>query len=255
MRFCGGDEDGSDVFVPPPATDPVASAGRHRVPWDQTIGRVPAVRKSLLVASALTLGACGSGGPGEASEANFEAVLDDHYAERPECVRVGKAADADGMIAQVLADDLNRDRDVSRLDALAAQGLLDVQDVAIERTDMLATEGETEKARRYVLTEEGRASLRPKEQASSFRRSASAFCYGRRDVTAITNFTEPAEAFGELSTSIGYEYEVTDVPAWARSEAVQAAFPEIAKQTSGTAFDTDDLVLTNAGWLHNRDAP
>lgn len=213
------------------------------------------MRKTILVATAVALCACGSGDTDEASEANFEAVLDDHYAEWRECVRVGKAADADGVIAEVQGDDLDRNRDVPQLDALAAHGLLDVQDVAVERTDILAADGETQQARRYVLTEEGRADLRPKEQGSSFRRSASAFCYGRRDVTAITNYTEPSDAFGERGTSVSYEYEVVDVPPWARSEAVQAAFPQIAERTSGSMSDTDDLVLTNAGWLHNRDAP
>ena len=60
-------------------------------------------------------------------------------------------------------------------------------------------------------------------------RAAPRFCYGHRSVTAIDSFTPPAQANGFPETQVSYRYEIKDVPVWAKTPEVQAAFPEMAK--------------------------
>lgn len=213
------------------------------------------MRNALIAAVLASSAACSADDPKAASEANFVAALNRHYGYRLKCVRVGEKADEDGVIAEVMASGLGRNRSVPKLDALAGQGLLAVETVAVEVPNFRSGRTDTEEARRYRLTEAGRVALRPEGQRSGFGRSASEFCYGRRDVVAVTGFTEPADVMGVRVTSVSYEYDLADVPDWARAKMIASAFPEVGEALEGTKSASDDLVLTNAGWVHHRDAP
>jgi hypothetical protein len=45
-----------------------------------------------------------------------------------------------------------------------------------------------------------------------------------------------------------YHYTMENVPVWAKSDAMRAAFPTMALNTSGTAADKATLAGTMAGW-------
>ena len=90
-------------------------------------------------------------------------------------------------------------------------------------------------ASRYTLTTTG-------------TRYAPHFCYGHRTVTAIDSFTPPAQANGFPETRVTYRYTITDVPVWAKTPEVQAAFPEMAKATSSESTAQATLAGTLAGW-------
>ena len=80
-------------------------------------------------------------------------------------------------------------------------------------------------------------------------RYAPRFCYGHRAVTSIDSFTPPAKgASGFPETHVTYHFKMEDVPVWAKSPDVQAAFPEMATKTSGEATDKATLAQTLAGW-------
>ncbi len=79
-------------------------------------------------------------------------------------------------------------------------------------------------------------------------RFAPRFCYGHRTITAIDSFTPPAQANGFPETQVTYHYAMEDVPVWAKSTAVQAAFPDMATATSGHASGKATLAGTLAGW-------
>jgi hypothetical protein len=80
-------------------------------------------------------------------------------------------------------------------------------------------------------------------------RYAPRFCYGHRTVTSIDSFTPPAKgASGFPETQVVYHYKMEDVPVWAKSPDVMAAFPEMAAKTSGEATDKATLAQTLAGW-------
>jgi hypothetical protein len=79
-------------------------------------------------------------------------------------------------------------------------------------------------------------------------RVAPRFCYGHRVVTAIDTFSPPAQANGFPETQVTYHYTIDNEPVWAKSDAMRAAFPDMALKTSGTASDHATLAGTMAGW-------
>jgi hypothetical protein len=80
-------------------------------------------------------------------------------------------------------------------------------------------------------------------------RAAPRFCYGHRVVTGIDTSTPPTKpAKGYPETQVVYRYELKDVPIWAKTPEVLAAFPAMAKATTGTLTDKAVLDGTIAGW-------
>jgi len=73
-------------------------------------------------------------------------------------------------------------------------------------------------------------------------------CYGYRNATAIVTNTPPAPANGFTETNVTYKYALHDMPMWAKSEDVQAAFPVLGHEASGNATDTITLALDRVSW-------
>ncbi|MCU1225394.1 MAG: hypothetical protein JWQ42_3487 [Edaphobacter sp.] len=80
-------------------------------------------------------------------------------------------------------------------------------------------------------------------------RYAPRFCYGHRTITSIDSFTPPAKGpTGYPETHVTFHYKMQDVPVWAKSPDVMAAFPDMARKTSGDATDKATLAQTLSGW-------
>ena len=79
-------------------------------------------------------------------------------------------------------------------------------------------------------------------------RAVPRFCYGHRVVSGIDSFTPPAQANGFPETQVTYRYEIKDVPVWARTPEVQAAFPKMAKDVTTVSTAKITLAGTTAGW-------
>ncbi len=80
-------------------------------------------------------------------------------------------------------------------------------------------------------------------------RAVPRFCYGHRAVSGIDGFTPPANAANGLpETQVTYRYEIKDVPIWARTPEVQAAFPDMAKAVTTVSVAKATLAGTTAGW-------
>jgi hypothetical protein len=79
-------------------------------------------------------------------------------------------------------------------------------------------------------------------------RFAPRFCYGHRAVTAIDSFTPPAQANGFPETHVTYRYILQDVPVWAKTPEVLAAFPAMARATADESTAQATLAGTLAGW-------
>ncbi len=73
-------------------------------------------------------------------------------------------------------------------------------------------------------------------------------CFGYRNATAIVSNTPPAVANGFTETTVTYKYVLHDIPMWAKSADVMAAFPTLAHEASGNATDTITLALDRVGW-------
>ncbi|HTZ58953.1 MAG TPA: hypothetical protein VMB49_12680 [Acidobacteriaceae bacterium] len=115
-----------------------------------------------------------------------------------------------------------------RLDALAEAGLLEREQNVVR--------GET--VNRYVLTAEG-----------SRTEGKGRFCYGRRQVTSVENFTTPVDYQGKPLTKVEYHFVLKNPPSWAKQTEVRNAFPSVAKATSDQPVDEATLMLTRDGWV------
>jgi hypothetical protein len=161
---------------------------------------------------ALPFAACNS--KSSATPANFITGLNAHFLDHPDCLFPD---------APTFPLETTDPAKTKQLDALVDAKLLDV---AVER-DIHAS--------RYTPTDAG-------------ARVAPRFCYGHRVVSTIDSFTPPAPANGFPETQVDYHYTMENVPVWAKSAAMRAAFPAMALNTSGTASDKATLAGTMAGW-------
>jgi hypothetical protein len=84
--------------------------------------------------------------------------------------------------------------------------------------------------------------------ATAGTRYAPRFCYGHREVTGITSFTPIAVNNGFKETTVTYTYTMKEVPVWAESHDIQAAFPAMAHATTSQATDTIVLAQSPVGW-------
>ncbi len=88
---------------------------------------------------------------------------------------------------------------------------------------------------RYTLTPAG-------------ERAGGRFCYGHREIVAVPSFTPPVVVNGQQETTVTYRYRVADLPVWADTDAMRAAFPALAQAASSNPTDTAKLQLTINGW-------
>jgi hypothetical protein len=158
------------------------------------------------------LAACDS--KSSATPENFIIGLNAHFADHADCLFGNPPHFPYETSDPAMTEQLN---------ALAAEQLLKVE----EERDLHVS--------RYTTTDAG-------------ARVAPRFCYGHRVVTTIDSFTPPAPANGFPETQVAYHYTMQDVPVWAKSDAMRAAFPDMAHNTSGTASDKATLAGTMAGW-------
>jgi len=145
----------------------------------------------LLSGAALLVTACGND-PKAASEANFEAALNAHYAQMKQCIRVGSAPNADGIIQEFRTDGRVQDKQLSFYNGLVELGLLDA--VSYQKDTKNFSGQVTGKADwvGYKFSEKGKIFLRPAALATgAFSTGARQLCYGTPQVVEIVSFTEP----------------------------------------------------------------
>jgi hypothetical protein len=170
---------------------------------------------SILVATALLLHpmlACNSAS--SATPQNFITGLNRHFLDHPDCLF------PDSPTFPYETTDPVR---TAQMNTLVTAKLLTV---AVER-DIHAS--------RYTPTDAG-------------ARVAPRFCYGHRIATAIDSFTPPAPANGFTETQVTYHYRLEEIPVWARSADMRAAFPAMGLATSGDATGKATLADNITGW-------
>ncbi|HEX9201234.1 MAG TPA: hypothetical protein VF865_16865 [Acidobacteriaceae bacterium] len=168
---------------------------------------------SLIAALAL-LAAAGCHSKTAATPENFIVGLNAHFADHPECIF---------PTAPTFPYETSDMAEIKQMNTLVTNQLL------------TASSERSIHASRYTPTPAG-------------ARYAPRFCYGHRVATSIDSFTPPATANGFTETNVTYHYSMEDVPVWAKSADIQAAFPKMAHNISGTATDKATLASTMAGW-------
>ena len=169
---------------------------------------------ALLAGAAMLLATAGCHSPSDPTPENFTAGLNAYFLEHSECLLPN---------APRFPYETGDPVELKQMNALAAAQLLTVSSEQSIRVS------------RYTPTTLG-------------ARVAPRFCYGHRVVTTIDSFTPPAPTKGFKETQVVYHYKIEDLPVWADSESIRAAFPVMAHETSGTASDKATLASTIAGW-------
>lgn len=158
---------------------------------------------------------CGCSSANKPTDANFMSALNPWYDNHNDCLFPHGHA-----FPYEVAPGANAKQEEKQLDALTDAGLMTrLKDLNMH-------------VERYTLNAAG-------------NRYGPRFCYGHREVTSIVGFTPPGPHDGFTETTVTYHYIMHDVPVWARSEQVEAAFPELA-QSLGSA-PTGQMTLANAG--------
>ncbi len=218
----------------------------------------------------VSLVVAGCSDPKKASKSNFKAAIDTHLAKTPACLdlptsSVQPAGESRGYTALPLyyevptragaTQDLFKGR-TRQVDALVAADLMQSRDAKIPQRGMFGEDKRMIKVLAYDLTDKGRQALaKPsKGPADAFRSARNQLCYGTPEVVEITQFTEPADALGMSVSRVAYTYRLKDKAAWATNPAMVEAFPILKRTTGNTVEDKADVILTNKGWVHARDA-
>jgi hypothetical protein len=145
--------------------------------------------------------------------ANFTLAINNHFLDHPDCLF------ADTRFPFETSDP----EKTKQMDTLVKSLLLDKSFESSIRVS------------RYTVTPAG-------------TRYAPRFCYGHREATSIDSFTPIAVNDGFKETTVTYSYTMKEVPVWAISHDVQAAFPEMARATTGQVTAKATLAQTPVGW-------
>jgi hypothetical protein len=176
-----------------------------------TTPKAPIALFALAALLLAPVSACNSGT--KATPENFTKTINSYFLDHPDC-----------LLANIHFPYETSDKDSTKqMDTLV-------------KANMLAKSEEMSiHASRYTPTDAG-------------ARYAPRFCFGHREVTNIDSFTPPAVSNGYNHTTVIYHYEMKEVPVWAKSPDVIAAFPALAQATSGQASGKIVLGETPAGW-------
>ncbi len=190
-------------------------------------------RKIVPLALLATLAGCSNSE--DISEASFQkaaqAYLDTQY---PHCFVISSFP--------TRTQDFDLHGTNKALHALAQVGV--VSEKEISRTEVPARlwqAARTDIYYAYDLTDEGR----------KYYKADSGLCFGKAQVTAIEQFSEPSEVTGQKMSNVTYAYKITGLPAWAANEQVKASVAELGKAVASNDTplkETRAMVLTSQGW-------
>lgn len=57
---------------------------------------------------------------------------------------------------------------------------------------------------------------------------------------------------GMTVSQVEYTWQLKNMPEWAKSKAMQAQFPQLARDNAEALEDKDVVVLMNEGWVHEK---
>lgn len=140
----------------------------------------------------------------------------------------------------------------TRLKALAKIGLVVSTEEQRQVPNLFGTP-RTQKVTVYDLTGEGKKYFKANVEKNKDGSTGGGFCFGKAKVKEITQFSEPADMFGQKISRVNYEYTVTDLPSWASNAEITSVLPALhadGESKSKPIKRLDAVILTNNGWVH-----
>jgi hypothetical protein len=184
------------------------------VPSTSASSVLAATTLSLLTIATLAFtSGCNDTGKASPTPANFTLGINNHYLDHPACLLTDTRFPFETSDPAI----------TKQMDTLVKNLLLEK---SVETSIHVS---------RYTVTPAG-------------TRYAPRFCYGHREVTGINSFTPVAVNNGFKETTVTYTYTMKEVPVWAESHDIQAAFPAMAHATTSQATDTIVLAQSPVGW-------
>jgi len=184
------------------------------VPSTSASSVLAATTLSLLTIATLAFtSGCNDTGKASPTPANFTLGINNHYLDHPACLLTDTRFPFETSDPAI----------TKQMDTLVKNLLLEK---SVETSIHVS---------RYTVTPAG-------------TRYAPRFCYGHREVTGINSFTPVAVNNGFKETTVTYTYTMKEVPVWAESHDIQAAFPAMARATTSQATDTIVLAQSPVGW-------
>ena len=197
---------------------------------------------------AMMLSACGET-PQTASKANFKAALNAHFSKMKECSGVGSGVDDQGFIGTFHAE--GRDwtaKERERFEALEKVGVLEA--FRFQKTEKSVLNHGTTNVVDYVgykFSAMGAQYVRPAElDAGSVQTGIPQLCYGTKQIVDVLNFTEPVAVAGVKASNVTFTYKLVDIAPWAVSPSLKAHVNDMSE-------GSEEMVLTNNGWIHHKD--
>lgn len=223
--------------------------------------------KTVLLFGWAALALAGCSDPKDATKDNFKVAIDNWIKKTPACVGVPtspvtpaaraewngfpKFVDASSTKSSMQQE--SRQRQAAPFDALVGAGLLSASNTEIGvDSGMFGGRLRQLPVKAYVLTDAGKAAVVTKGEKTQYSEPSYAFCYGTPTVDEVVQFTEPGDIIGIRASQVAYRYHLADVPAWARANAMKAAFPEIKRDLEPTIERKAAVILTNDGWVHEK---
>jgi hypothetical protein len=221
--------------------------------------------RSVVVLAVVAAVVTGCSDPKAASKKNFETAINDWISQNPPClslpyggVKAANRADDAGVFplyveAAVSEHPLrleNQKKAAAPFETLAAAGLLKGESTEITQSGFFAGPQPKMAVVAYSLTPEGEKAF--SEKGNSRLMANPSFCYGEPAVKEVVRFTEPGEMMGVTVSQVDYTYQLKNLPEWAKSKAMQAQFPQMARDTVETLEAKAAVVLMNEGWVHEK---
>jgi len=210
-------------------------------------GRFIMYRKIVPLALLATLAGCSD--TKDASEANFhkaaQAYLDTQY---PRCFVVTDFP--------TKTQDFDVTGTNKALHALAKVGIVSEQEISrVEVPERLWQPARTDIYYAYDLTDEGRKYYKANAQKMLNGQTRGGLCFGKAEVTAVEQFSEPGEMMGHTVSDVTYAYKITELPDWATNDEVRATIRDLGNAVAtlqSPAREKRVMVLTNKGWVHEQ---
>jgi hypothetical protein len=192
------------------------------------------------------------------SEKNFGAAIDAYLAKKGAlCLNDQTWPTELGEIEKKMGSPFGGAGPAGRMEALASQGL--VSSLEVEKPVLSYTgkpTGRTQKITRYDLTDRGRQHFRESQGRFSKPKEGEVrgeLCYGNKALDKVVKWEGPMKLGDYQAADVKYHYRIEGLADWAKSQEIQAAFPNVKEWVEGAGIkqQSHGVHLTSLGWEAN----